>query len=108
LKPYEARIDEGERPIAGTEELTRQDLALEALMLGLRTTEGINLEPLQKSYGVDLRKNHEPLIERLAGDGLLRLEDGALVPTLAGLAVTDSLARAFEVGESSAREATSA
>jgi putative oxygen-independent coproporphyrinogen III oxidase len=99
LKPYEARIDEGEKPIAGTEELTRQDLALEALMLGLRTCEGIDLEAFRERYGLDLRKRNEPLIERLAGDGLLRLADGALVPTLAGLAVTDSLARAFEVAE---------
>jgi oxygen-independent coproporphyrinogen-3 oxidase len=97
LKPYEARIDAGEKPVAGTEELTRQDLALEALMLGLRTTEGIELGAFRERYGVDLRKNNEPLIERLAGDGLLRLADGALVPTPAGLAVTDSLARAFEI-----------
>jgi putative oxygen-independent coproporphyrinogen III oxidase len=108
LKPYEARIDAEEKPIVGNEELTRQDLALEALMLGLRTCEGIGLEEFRGRYGVDLRKYNEPLIERLAGEGLLRLEDGALVPTLAGLAVTDSLARAFEVGESSARGATSA
>ncbi len=99
LQPYEARIDAGEKPIAGTEELTRQNLALEALMLGLRTCEGIDLDSFCERYGVDLRKRNEPLIERLAGDGLLRLEDGALVPTLAGLAVTDSLARAFEVAE---------
>lgn len=108
LKPYEARIDVGEKPIAGTEELTRQDLALEALMLGLRTTDGIELEAFRRRYGIDLQKRNEPLIERLAGDGLLRLENSALVPTLAGFAVTDSLARAFEVGESSVRGATSA
>ncbi len=54
---------------------------------------------------MDLLKRNEPLIERLAGEGLLRLEDAALRPTLAGLAVTDSLARTFELGEP---EATSA
>ena len=99
LKPYEAKIDAGDRPIAGTEDLSRQDLALEALMLGLRTFDGVDLDAFHERYGVDLRKHNEPLIERLAGDGLLKLEDHALVPTLAGLAVTDSLARAFEMGE---------
>jgi len=109
LKPYEARIDAGEKPIVGTEELTRQDLALEALMLGLRTLDGIDLDAFRERYGVDLRKSNEPLIERLARDGLLKLEGSALVPTLAGLAVTDSLARAFEAGEKpSERGATSA
>jgi putative oxygen-independent coproporphyrinogen III oxidase len=99
LKPYEARIDAGEKPIAGTEELTRQDLALEAVMLGLRTAAGIDLNDFQRRYGTDLLKRNEPLVERLAGEGLLKLEGSALVPTLAGLAVTDSLARAFDLGE---------
>jgi len=97
LKPYEARIAAGERPIAGLEELTRRDLALEALLLGLRTTDGIDLTTFQERYGLDLRDANEPLIERLVHEGLLRVEGDALAPTLAGLAVTDSLARDFEV-----------
>lgn len=99
LGPYEQRIDSGEKPIGGSEELTRQDLALEALMLGLRTTDGIDLDAFRERHGLDLLKENEPLIERLARDGLLRIEGSALRPTLAGLAVTDSLARAFEMGQ---------
>ncbi len=99
LKPYEARIDAGEKPLAGTEELTEQDLALEALMLGLRTADGIDLDDFERRYGMDLRKSNEPLVERLAAEGLSRLEENVLVPTLAGLAVTDSIARAFDLGE---------
>jgi oxygen-independent coproporphyrinogen-3 oxidase len=95
------RIDSGERPVADGEELTRQDLALEALMLGLRTMDGIDLDWFRERYGVDLRKRNEPLVERLVGDGLLEIEGDALRPTLAGLAVTDSLARAFEVTSAS-------
>jgi coproporphyrinogen III oxidase-like Fe-S oxidoreductase len=98
LGPYEKRSENGERPIAGSEELTREDLALEALMLGLRTAEGIDLEEFRERYGTDLRKRNEPLVERLVGKDLLRLEGARLIPTLAGLAVTDSLARAFEIG----------
>jgi oxygen-independent coproporphyrinogen-3 oxidase len=106
LGPYEIRINSGEKPVADGEDLTRQDLALEALMLGLRTTDGIDLKYFRERYGVDLRKSNEPLIERLAGDGLLKIEGSALRPTLAGLAVTDSLARAFETD--AIRDATSA
>ena len=98
LEPYEKRIEKGERPVAGSEELTREDLALEALMLGLRTVDGIDLDDFLERYGVDLRKRNEPLIERLVERGLLRVEGDRLIPTLAGLAVTDSLARDFEVG----------
>jgi oxygen-independent coproporphyrinogen-3 oxidase len=99
LKPYEARIETGEKPIAGSEELTPSDLALEALMLGLRTMDGIDRIAFRERYDVDLLKNNEPLVERLAKDGLLKLDGDILVPTLAGLAVTDSLARAFDLGE---------
>ena len=97
LKPYENRIDAGARPIAGSEELTPEDLALEALMLGLRTTDGIDLDAFRQRYGFGLLERNEPLVERLVREGLLRSEGDALAPTLAGLAVTDSLARAFEI-----------
>jgi coproporphyrinogen III oxidase-like Fe-S oxidoreductase len=98
-KPYEARIEAGERPVAGSEELTPRDLALEAVMLGLRTVDGIDLPGFRERYGVDLLERNEPLVERLVREGLLRVEGGRLVPTLAGLAVTDSLARAFDLGK---------
>jgi putative oxygen-independent coproporphyrinogen III oxidase len=90
IKPYEARIAAGARPVAGGEELTAEDLALEALMLGLRTAEGIDLERFRRRYGVDLG-----MPERL--EGLLKVEDGRLVPTLEGWAVADTLARSFEI-----------
>lgn len=98
LKPYEMRIEAGEKPVADSEELTRGDLALEALMLGLRTIDGIDLDRFRERYGVDLLKRNEALVERLAGEGLLTVTEAALRPTLAGLAVTDSLARAFDLG----------
>lgn len=99
LNPYETRIAAGDKPVEGSEELTRIDLALEALMLGLRTTDGIDRISFRERYGVDLLKSNEPLVERLAKDGLLKLDGDCLVPTLAGLAVTDSLARSFDLGE---------
>jgi coproporphyrinogen III oxidase-like Fe-S oxidoreductase len=100
LKPYEMRIEAGERPIAGSEELTRNDLALEALMLGLRTVAGIDLPVYRERYGVDLLKGNEPLVERLVSRGLLEMKGNVLIPTLPGLAVTDSLARSFEISPS--------
>jgi oxygen-independent coproporphyrinogen-3 oxidase len=90
INPYEARLDSRERPVAGSEELTAEDLALEALMLGLRTIEGIDLEQFRQRYGVDLIMSR-PL------DGLLNVENGRLVPTLEGWAVADTLARSFEI-----------
>jgi oxygen-independent coproporphyrinogen-3 oxidase len=98
LGPWEKRVAAGEWPIEGSEELTPADLALEALMLGLRTVEGIDLERFRSRFGYDLLKRNEPLVERLAGEKLLVVSESALVPTLPGWAVADSLARAFDLG----------
>lgn len=96
IKPYEARIDAGERPTAGSEELTDDDLALEALMLGLRTVEGIDLDRFRQRYGVDLLEQNRGRLERM--EGLLEVKGGRLIPTLEGWAIADSLARDFKAG----------
>ena len=98
IKPYQSRVFSGERPIVGSEDLTAEDLAVEALMLGFRTAEGIDLARFRERYGVDLLGENARLIERLEREGLLRTEGSRLRPTLEGWAVADSLARDFEVG----------
>lgn len=103
LKPYELRVESGERPIAGSEELTADDLALEALMLGIRTAAGIDSIRFRERYGIDLLTSNAGLIERLESAGLLQIEDSRLIPTLEGLAVADSLARDFELSPCGAR-----
>jgi oxygen-independent coproporphyrinogen-3 oxidase len=99
---WEKRLAVGERPIEAQESLGPQDLAAEALLLGLRTTEGIALDGLKARYGIDLLAVNDRLVARLVDEGRIVLRadaDGAqwLVPTLAGLAVADGLAAAFEL-----------
>jgi len=97
LRPYEMKVEMGDRPVAGAEELTAHDLALEALMLGFRTIEGVDLGRFRERYGIDLWKENSLLIERLAENGLLTIEGDRLLPTLRGWAVADSLARDFAI-----------
>lgn len=99
LRPYELKVETGDRPIAGGEELTSRDLALEALMLGFRTVEGIDVRRFRERYGIDLREENGGLIERLEEEGLLTTGGDRLLPTLEGWAVADSLARDFELPE---------
>jgi putative oxygen-independent coproporphyrinogen III oxidase len=97
LNVYESRVAAGERPIAGSENLSPGELALEALLLGLRTYAGIDLARFRDRCGVDLAARNESLLATLAAEGLLEIDAGALVPTLRGLAVADSLARRLEL-----------
>ncbi len=97
LAGWDKKVAAGERPIAGEEALDDAALALEALMLGLRTVEGVDLAALRARYGINLQVGNRQLLERLAAEGLLELSAGRLRPTLAGLAIADGLARSFEL-----------
>jgi len=97
LHAWQARLAAGERPIAGAEELGRCELALEEVMLALRTAAGLDLEGFRRRHGIDLVARNRRLVADLAERGLLAECDGRLVPTLDGLAVADALARGFEI-----------
>ena len=47
VKTYLKDISEGKKPVDKSETLSTEQLALEALFLGMRTKDGINLESLQ-------------------------------------------------------------
>lgn len=91
LTRWAERIEQGKRPIAGSEDLGPEDLALEALALALRTPEGLEIAAFRKRYGRDPMR--DPSVgERLVKQGYLELRDGWMRPTRAGLAVADGLA----------------
>lgn len=98
---WEKRLAAGERPIEAQELLGPKELAAEALLLGLRTTAGIDLDVFRARYGLDLLAANGTLAARLVDEGriVVRADAGGrrLVPTLSGLAVADGLAAAFEL-----------
>jgi putative oxygen-independent coproporphyrinogen III oxidase len=96
LGPWLEAVEAGERPVEGEEALSPQELTLEALMLGLRTADGVDLERIRRRWAIDLLPANEALIEDLAAQGLLVPRGSTLVPTLAGWAVADGLARRFD------------
>lgn len=97
LPHWQRAVRAGRRPRAGHETLSRHDLALEALMLGLRTTEGVDLERVETLCGIDLAQRNRRLIEGSVRRGLLRREASFLRPTVEGLAIADGLAAQFEI-----------
>ena len=104
LPKWEAGLEPAQSPIAGSEELSRADLVLESLALGLRTADGVDLERLRDIRGIDVAGSNAELVDRLRGDGFLA-DTGSftsLIPTLRGLAVADALARSFEIPSTTA------
>jgi len=95
LRLWQSAVDSERPPIGGEEELSPEQSALEALMLGLRTTDGVDLREIGDNYGIDLHADNAETIDRFCRSGHLRVEEGHLRPTLAGLAIADTLARSF-------------
>jgi oxygen-independent coproporphyrinogen-3 oxidase len=92
LRPWQGALATGAVPVEGREPIGSAERALEHLLLGLRTREGVDLALLRR-LGLDLEA--DPRLPRLLADGLLRHAGGRLAPTLAGWAVADGLAAAL-------------
>ena len=97
LDAYQDCVRVGRRPIAARERLSRADLALETVMLGLRTTAGIELSEFERRFDFDLLAGNEPLIDDCVAHRQLKITQGRLAPTAAGLAVADGLAARFRL-----------
>lgn len=92
LRAYLDDLREGKLPVEGSEELDTRELAMEALFLGLRTKEGIDLEEYRLRYGRDLLREHGRELRKWREEGLVELSGPRLRPTLTGMAVADALA----------------
>jgi oxygen-independent coproporphyrinogen-3 oxidase len=103
LKAYEERIGIGELPTEEGEDLSIEDLRFEALMLGLRTSRGVNLERFRSLWGLDLAARNDEVIDQLVDQGHLVVEGYCLIPSASGWAIADRLALQFDVGGKSDR-----
>jgi oxygen-independent coproporphyrinogen-3 oxidase len=89
---YITGIAGSRKVVSQSEDLITEQLALEALFLGLRTKDGIDLSKYKAEYGTDLLHDKKKTIAELKKNKLIEIKEGRLRPTLAGMAVADSLA----------------
>ncbi|HUP23738.1 MAG TPA: radical SAM family heme chaperone HemW [Thermoanaerobaculia bacterium] len=92
LAMWARAIEERGSSVAGSEQLDAAKLRLEALMLGLRTTEGVDLERLRRDLAWDLLAIHGDLVATFEQSGLVMVRGHRLAPTVEGMAVADGLA----------------
>ena len=98
LFDWQKKIDDGESGVEGRETLSDEELVLEAVMLRMRTKDGLDLAWIRDNFDIDFLKLNEDVVAKLSADGLLELDENWLRPTLDGLAVADRLAVAFNIG----------
>jgi oxygen-independent coproporphyrinogen-3 oxidase len=97
LRLWRAALDQGQTPGEGEELLSHDQLLLEAVMLSLRTPDGIDLALVEERFGLDLLAANAEVVDRWQSTGHLVVEEGHIRPTVRGLAIADSLARSFEL-----------
>ena len=96
-REYLRRTERSEPLEEGSERLTTRQRLLESLMLGLRTSDGVDLAALERRFGLPLIARNESRVEQWCGAGWVQAADGRLQPTPRGLAVADHLAASFEL-----------
>lgn len=94
---WETAVAAGRVPVAGSETPDARALALEALMLGLRTTDGVDADRVIRLTGLDVLAANRERLAGLEARGLVRVDGRRLVPTLEGLAIADGLAAELDV-----------
>lgn len=88
---YTQSLQSGTRPIEESEVLDAEQHALEAVMLALRTRDGLDTDDFRKRHGVDLEARNAALFRELRAAGLLAPPSNPLVLTTEGLAVVDGI-----------------
>ena len=81
LNRYEALMKQGVAPLEDRESMSIDQLANEAIMLRLRTADGIDLKELHDRYGADLLHEQGDTVDHLTEDGLIVVRDHHLALT---------------------------
>ena len=95
LEDYMRQIEAGQSPIAEREKLTREQMIMETIYLGLRTTRGIEFDAFEKRFGINFLNSFEAKIADFEKEDLLKLTQTYCVLTRKGMAFHDSIAAMF-------------
>ena len=89
VRKYCAAVQKGRAPVEGSEDLTEEQLGIETLSLGFRTSAGIDLKTVKQTPESDA------VLSRLQTSGLIRIINGRVIPSREGFLVADHLPLCF-------------
>ncbi len=91
IEDYVSLMETKGSALAAEETLGAQARFLETLLIGLRMTQGVDINTLKERFSSDLPSDKEELIRDLAGRGFLVWEAGCLRATRKGMLVLDEI-----------------
>ena len=89
---YMEAITYGKMPVQDVEELTREQQIIEAIYLGLRTYDGINIKWFNKKFAADFEDIFEEVLEKLKGEKFISISEERCFLTKKGMLLLDSIA----------------
>jgi len=92
---YVRRLENNHLPVDGRETLDRQQMMLEAVYLGLRTTDGIHVPEFEEKFGVRFNRLFEAVLAEFEEQGWLKLSNNRCGLTLQGMLLLDAITAAF-------------
>lgn len=95
VKKYIREIEAGRLPIEEKEVLSTEQLMMEAIYLGLRTINGIDLAEFNQRFKVDFLRTFDKTITDLEKSGLLKIAQDHCALTRKGLSLLDSITSAL-------------
>lgn len=90
VQKYLEKINTGKSLLFETEELSQNDLLNEYIMLGLRTTEGLNLEKIEELFGKNKADKIKNSMKGINSD-FFELNDKRLNLTYKGMFISDNI-----------------
>lgn len=80
---------------AESHHVSKQEAVEEGIFLGLRLTEGINIDKFSQEYNIDLLRNYETVINKYANCGYLEIHNGFLRLTRQGILLSNLILADF-------------
>ena len=95
VRQYIEEVQAGRLPVEEREVLSTEQMMIETIYLGLRTTRGIDLIEFKRRFVVDFLNTFDRLVADLEKDGLLHTDQHHCALTRKGLAYLDTVVSLF-------------
>lgn len=92
---YVELVESGVSPVVEEQQLTATDVRAEAVFLGMRLMQGVDLRRYRESFGVDLRDEHAEDLDRFCKAGLVELDGDLIRLTRTGALLSNEVFAAF-------------
>jgi putative oxygen-independent coproporphyrinogen III oxidase len=92
---YTELVENGVSPVVEEQQLSDTDVRAEAVFLGMRLMQGVDLRRYRESFGVDLREEHGEDLDRFCKAGLVEFDGDLVRLTRNGALLSNEVFAAF-------------